>query len=83
MTGLISYILTCNLDRISFSDRITDISRDFPRIVDLGAGKGHVYKHVNTYTTSHLVECDTAADCLALTRENIEVIMVILRFEPS
>jgi len=54
------------------ADRITDISRDFPRIVDLGAGKGHVYRHVNTYTTGHVLECDTAVDCLSLPREDIE-----------
>ncbi|XP_063685538.1 arginine-hydroxylase NDUFAF5, mitochondrial-like [Bolinopsis microptera] len=54
------------------ADRITDISRDFPKIVDLGAGKGHVYKHVNTYTTNTVVECDTAQECLNLPRQNIE-----------
>ena len=48
--------------------------------MDLGAGKGHVYKHVNTYTTSHVIECDTAKDCLDLPRQDIEVVLSILNF---
>ena len=42
--------------------------------MDLGAGKGHVYKHVNTYTTSHVTECDTAKECLDLPRQDIQVV---------
>lgn len=54
------------------TERISDISRDFPSIVDLGAGKGHVASHVNTYITQHVTECDTAEACLNLPRLEIQ-----------
>ena len=62
---------------------MTDISRDFPSIVDLGAGKGHIYKHVNTYTTKHVIECDTAAGCLAYPRQDIQVRNKCAGYGPS
>ncbi|KAI9222103.1 S-adenosyl-L-methionine-dependent methyltransferase [Blastocladiella britannica] len=45
-------------------DRILDIKRRYPAIVDLGAGAGHIVKHLDTDITSKVVMCDMSRELL-------------------
>ncbi|KAL7753929.1 hypothetical protein RI367_000861 [Sorochytrium milnesiophthora] len=46
------------------SERILDIKRRYPRIVDVGAGAGHVAKYLDTDITSKVTMCDSAEQLL-------------------
>ncbi|KAJ3207512.1 hypothetical protein HDU67_007430 [Dinochytrium kinnereticum] len=41
-------------------DRLLDIKRRFPKVLDLGSGAGHIYKHLEKDITDHLVQLDSA-----------------------
>ncbi|KAL0281222.1 UNVERIFIED_CONTAM: hypothetical protein PYX00_002273 [Menopon gallinae] len=49
-------------DEIGFrlADRIFDIKRTFPKVLDLGCGRGHVSKHVVSDSVEELIMCDNS-----------------------
>jgi len=63
------------------TDRISDIKRDFPKVVELGCGKSHVYQHLNPYITKELLECDWSEECLQVPRDQTEIKLTQLLLE--
>lgn len=45
-------------------DRVHDIARKFPRVLDLGCGRGHIGKILQPDVAAELVQCDLSAGTL-------------------
>ncbi|KAL1124461.1 hypothetical protein AAG570_001087 [Ranatra chinensis] len=63
------------------ADRIFDINRKFPRVVEIGCGRGHVSKHVIEDCVDVLVMCDSsqlALDQAALPEQGVRVEKVVI-----
>nr|CAG4651986.1 EOG090X09JT [Triops cancriformis] len=43
------------------ADRIFDIKRHFPKILDLGCGRGYVSRHISDDSVGHVTMCDMSA----------------------
>ncbi|CAL8095085.1 unnamed protein product [Orchesella dallaii] len=61
-SGIYDYIK----DEVGFivADRIIDIKRDINRVLDLGCGRGHVIKHLNSNMIQTVVATDVCEDWL-------------------
>ena len=55
-----------NMGAQSLAERLLDISRKFPTIVELGAGAGHLRHHLDVHGTGveRLIMCDTSRELL-------------------
>ena len=45
-------------------DRICDVSRFFPHMLDVGCGRGYIAKAINGDITKCLVQCDISENAL-------------------
>ena len=54
-------------------DRLSDVSRHFPLVLDLGCGKGHIAKALTKTHVSSLVQCDLSEEMLKVSFVNPDI----------
>ena len=54
-------------------DRLSDVSRHFPLVLDLGCGKGHIAKALTTTHVTSLVQCDQSEEMLKRSFVNRDI----------
>ncbi|XP_046848240.1 arginine-hydroxylase NDUFAF5, mitochondrial-like [Xenia sp. Carnegie-2017] len=54
-------------------DRLSDVSRKFPLVLDLGCNKGHVAKFLTSSHVTSLVQCDMSEEMLKRSFTNTDI----------
>lgn len=49
---------------IRIADRVYDIARDFPLVLDVGCGRGYIAQHLNKETVGKFIQADIAENAL-------------------
>ena len=52
-------------------DRLLDIKRRFPKVLDIGAGSGHILKQVDKDMMDHLVQLESSGNYFIILRKRI------------